>query len=1578
MAESNSSAIPTEEVASRRVGTVIKGKWTIDALLGTGGMATVYAATHRNGQRAALKIMHTMFARDREVVERFLREGYVSNKIGHAACVRVIDDDVTEEAEPFLVMELLEGETLRDLWKRTGKRVPLPQVMHVAERLLDCLAGCHAAGVIHRDLKPANIYVTNAGDVKVLDFGVALMKGVTVATAGMALGTPAYMSPEQAKGLADKIDHRVDIFSVGAVIHALASGKRVHRATNEQDALKMAATMAVPSVATIAPDLPQRVVALIDRALEWEPSARFADARAMQAEVIEIQKALKASPTVEAFSVETFHEDDEPMEALAEDHPRTFRARSVARALGDAIEATRARSRHDPEAVSAIDRAFEVIADALVEDRAVVLEVRQASFFAMGHPAWAPSGGSERVPQELYAAGVRALRFTRGVGPEDVTHAITLLGGTAELTADRDLASCLWDLDLPLIRAVAVSGFVAGDAQARERRTSDLLDLEVALGTAQRKHAHRLANPNLRAPSPRGPLSLDEETRARLEGELVLGEEALLDRHTDLMTAAMLDAAKHGEVPAVLGAIRRWAILAMSNGQHVDVMRAARALCNKLAHAVGPNAAPKLEAAVMGAAFGKEALVSALANQDESSRSAMAPVVGRITDADWPSIVSALQKPMSEQSASLLLELVARVARSKPAELAAATSEAPPPVRRAVRDWLTREGHRDAAAAVPAPKPGERAHAAETSSDEGLVLALSALAKLASNRQHTTAEYERTVGDAAGALARMPKQSATIHLEFAQSAIYVDGRVARLSQSGFDSAMELASLLSKDGARILSLPRSATADDLRRFGADIAANSNTSVIKRSAMSEVGKTYGADLPHLTIEQRLVGSAAALTRSLQAIAEVTRSGPHVELPALARAARCIVDDSVGTTAALLGLGTYAPDTITTKVAAAVVAVAAAREITQDRATLAAIVVGAALSVLPRPALLVGLGCVDPTSAAGVIAHEAARALNEAEPPDASFAAELVATATRWADLRATQSYDEAVRELANDARLSPFALRAICASMGIIPGGTIVELSDGEIAEVLAANEEDGARPRVRRASDSRVIELELEDELKIARVLEMDGWKTGPTMSADAPSQRADDANIEGDESSQKAHSFVRESADNEPAPTAEGTLATTPLLHVLVYVLDRSLSGTLEFRESEGTRHLVALTNGTPTRVVTGRLIAPLGSQLEAEGKLSDVQAASAITNAKSEGMALGQYLVREGKLTEAELQRALEVQVRRKLAGLVNLADDATYAFYKDTDRLEVPPSAHTLDVDALDVILEGVRAWTQRDRIRETLNRYAKLPLALHAESTPEAMDLSAAELAVLEKSRNESVTLASLMSQPPMDASDLMSLMYTLVITRQIVVPGQVKGPLGAKPWKVRRPAPPLPRSPGSPPVKASPPKFPQTVPFAFHPAPPPSEPLVEPPAEKPPIERKRTPKVARVMRDETMKDIVRIEQHLARKDIPTAAQVASRAVTEDSADPDLKAISLWIKALSATLKPAEVIAQLGVILLDFPDCTRARLFRAKLYKRDNARLRDAVADFEQVLVDDPTNKDAASEVRLLRLMVKPSRL
>ncbi|PKN39715.1 MAG: serine/threonine protein kinase, partial [Deltaproteobacteria bacterium HGW-Deltaproteobacteria-20] len=150
------------------MGSVIRGKWRVDSLVGSGGMASVYAATHRNGQTAALKILHTSLANETGIRDRFLREGYVANSVNHPGVVAVLDDDQTDDGAPFLIMELLIGQTLSKRWKKLSKRMPIPEAFRIAIPVLDCLSACHGASVIHRDLKPPNIFLTEDGRVKIL------------------------------------------------------------------------------------------------------------------------------------------------------------------------------------------------------------------------------------------------------------------------------------------------------------------------------------------------------------------------------------------------------------------------------------------------------------------------------------------------------------------------------------------------------------------------------------------------------------------------------------------------------------------------------------------------------------------------------------------------------------------------------------------------------------------------------------------------------------------------------------------------------------------------------------------------------------------------------------------------------------------------------------------------------------------------------------------------------------------------------------------------------------------------------------------------------------------------------------------------------------------------------------------------------------------------------------------------------------------------------------------------------------------------------------------------------------------
>ncbi len=284
-----------EERARARIGQTLNGKYRLDRLLGIGGMATVYAATHRNTKRVAVKMLHPELSMHAGLRTRFMREGYVANTVDHPGAVAVLDDDVAEDGSAFLVMELLDGATLDELCERQGGRLQLKHVLAMAEQLLDVLAAADAKHIVHRDIKPSNLMVTRAGQVKVLDFGVARLReadGAQATHSGMALGTPAFMAPEQALGRSEEISGRTDLWAVGATMVSLLTGRAVHEASSAQEQMVFAATRPAPSLATFDVDAPAEVVALVDRALAFEPGSRWQSAAEMRDAVREAARTL--------------------------------------------------------------------------------------------------------------------------------------------------------------------------------------------------------------------------------------------------------------------------------------------------------------------------------------------------------------------------------------------------------------------------------------------------------------------------------------------------------------------------------------------------------------------------------------------------------------------------------------------------------------------------------------------------------------------------------------------------------------------------------------------------------------------------------------------------------------------------------------------------------------------------------------------------------------------------------------------------------------------------------------------------------------------------------------------------------------------------------------------------------------------------------------------------------------------------------------------------------------------------------------------------------------------------------------
>jgi eukaryotic-like serine/threonine-protein kinase len=272
--------------AEARIGSVIKDKWTLDRLIGVGGMAAVYAATHRNKKRAAIKMLHAELSLDSVMRERFLREGYAANSVGQRGVVTVDDDDVAEDGCAFIVMELLDGESIDARWQRKGKRLPAQEVMSIADQLLETLAAAHHKGVVHRDIKPENLFLTRDGVVKVLDFGIARLhelKGPKTSTqTGNTMGTPAFMAPEQARGKWEEVDERTDLWAAAATMFTLLTGAHVHAGETVNETLALAVTKRARSVGELRPDLHPALIEVVDKALSYEKEQRYKDAFSMQ------------------------------------------------------------------------------------------------------------------------------------------------------------------------------------------------------------------------------------------------------------------------------------------------------------------------------------------------------------------------------------------------------------------------------------------------------------------------------------------------------------------------------------------------------------------------------------------------------------------------------------------------------------------------------------------------------------------------------------------------------------------------------------------------------------------------------------------------------------------------------------------------------------------------------------------------------------------------------------------------------------------------------------------------------------------------------------------------------------------------------------------------------------------------------------------------------------------------------------------------------------------------------------------------------------------------------------------------
>lgn len=266
----------------RLSGRVVGERYEVRAGLGVGGMAAVYEARHRLIERKlAIKFLDLELAHSPESVTRFCNEARFVSAVGHPNLVQVTDMGETTEGIPFIVMELLEGRGLGDLLRARGRTTPLAAVT-VAIEILRTLAAVHAKGIVHRDLKPDNVFLLDEATeprLKVLDFGISLLVGdeerrKRLTQAGEVLGTPQYMSPEQARGRTD-VDRRSDLFTVGTILYEMLVGRPVFDGPNPYAIVGAVALCMFERPRDLVPGLDRSLEDAALRALEREPAERF-------------------------------------------------------------------------------------------------------------------------------------------------------------------------------------------------------------------------------------------------------------------------------------------------------------------------------------------------------------------------------------------------------------------------------------------------------------------------------------------------------------------------------------------------------------------------------------------------------------------------------------------------------------------------------------------------------------------------------------------------------------------------------------------------------------------------------------------------------------------------------------------------------------------------------------------------------------------------------------------------------------------------------------------------------------------------------------------------------------------------------------------------------------------------------------------------------------------------------------------------------------------------------------------------------------------------------------------------------
>ncbi|MDY5502490.1 MAG: Stk1 family PASTA domain-containing Ser/Thr kinase, partial [Gemmiger sp.] len=288
------------------IGKRLDGRYQIESLVGMGGMANVYRGTDtKTGNAIAVKVLKEEFLDNEELVRRFKNESKAISILSHPNIVKVYDVSVTDRLQ-YIVMEYVDGITLKEYLKQRGGALTWKETVHFATQVLSALQHAHSKGIIHRDVKPQNIMLLADGSIKMMDFGIArFSRAQSQTVSDKAIGSVHYISPEQAKG--DKTDARTDIYSVGVMLYEMLSGKLPFDGDGAVSIAIMQISDKAKPLAQVAPNVPEALCQITEKAMEKDPANRYQSAQ----EMLEAIEAFKRNPSAR-FAYEYRNAQDNP------------------------------------------------------------------------------------------------------------------------------------------------------------------------------------------------------------------------------------------------------------------------------------------------------------------------------------------------------------------------------------------------------------------------------------------------------------------------------------------------------------------------------------------------------------------------------------------------------------------------------------------------------------------------------------------------------------------------------------------------------------------------------------------------------------------------------------------------------------------------------------------------------------------------------------------------------------------------------------------------------------------------------------------------------------------------------------------------------------------------------------------------------------------------------------------------------------------------------------------------------------------------------------------------------------------